>query len=187
MNQIHHYQKALRELVKTGGVTDPDLAARIEAGWHPGVELAVMSVRPDLPDPIKTVILKVLLENTVVSATDRARLDAAVDSPTTISISIAGWAAGHGGPSAVDITPKAIDVPAIVDYTQADRAEIIALARRSPNPSSPLIKKWSCAPMAAASCDPHLSLSQRNRRDGNRSATSSIRTLPVMSRGIEHA
>jgi len=41
--------------------------SRIEAGWHPGIELAVMSVRPDLPDAIKTVILKVLLENTVVS------------------------------------------------------------------------------------------------------------------------
>src|SRR5690242_12317881 len=114
MNEIHSYQKALRELVKTGGITDPDLATRIEAGWHPGIELAVMSVRPDLPDAIKTVILKVLLENTVISATDKARLEAAETSPASINIVIAPWAAATA--------PKAIEhQPVEVDYVTTDR------------------------------------------------------------------
>ena len=43
MNKIHSYQKALRELVKSGGISDPDVIARIESGWHPAIELAVMS------------------------------------------------------------------------------------------------------------------------------------------------
>jgi hypothetical protein len=138
MNQIHSYQKALRELVKTGGVTDPDLAARIEAGWHPGIELAVMSVRPDLPDAIKTVILKVLLENTVVSATDKARLDAGVDSPTQINISIAGWAAGQREPSAVEVKPAA----ALLDYTQADRPQMHRTSPPQPGPTEPRYQEY---------------------------------------------
>src|SRR5689334_23115501 len=93
MNEIHNYQRALRELVRSGGVTDAALAARIEQGWHPGIELAAMSVRPDVPDATRVLILKVLLENTVISATDRARLAAAETSPTSINITIAPWAA----------------------------------------------------------------------------------------------
>jgi len=93
--------------------------SRIEAGWHPGIELAVMSVRPDLPDAIKTVILKVLLENTVVSATDKARLEAGESAPTAIKITIASWAASHGGPKAVETKP-AIKPAVAIDHVATD-------------------------------------------------------------------
>ena len=119
LTNIHACQKALRELVKSGGISDPDPIARIEAGWNPAVELAVLSVKPDLPDPVRTVVLKILLENVSISATDRARLEAGVDSPTQINISIASWAAG-AQPKAVDVKP-ALDVPAI-DYVATDSA-----------------------------------------------------------------
>jgi hypothetical protein len=129
MNEIHSYQRALRELVRSGGVTDPDVAARIEAGWHPGIELAVMSVRPDLPDAIKTVILKVLLENTVISATDKARLEAAETSPASINIVIAPWAAAQ--------QPKAIEHRAAeVDYISTDKTA--QTFRQSPPSQAPI-------------------------------------------------
>lgn len=121
MNNIHACQKALRELVKSGGISDPDVAARIEQGWNPAVELAVLSVKPDLPDPVRTVVLKILLENVSISATDRARLEAGESAPTAINITIASWAASHGGPKAIEPAPVAIDYVKTDTAAQAHR------------------------------------------------------------------
>ena len=183
MNQIRSYQKALRELVKTGSVTDPDLATRIEAGWHPGIELAVMSVRPDLPDPIKTVISKVLLENTVVSATDKARLEAAVDSPTSINIMI-----GRGRRVVVSRRQSSIRATRLKSTTPTATGHtcIAPALRRRMRLSN--FRLWSTAwfRMAAVSSDRCL-LSRRKRMRGNPVVIPTTRTPPVsMSRRIEH-
>ena len=108
MNIINACRKALTDLVKRGGVSDPELARRIEAGWNPAVELAVMSVQPDLPTPVKTIILKILLENGVVSATDQARLDAGMDGPSQITIHIEGFAQGRSPEALAAIEPPRV-------------------------------------------------------------------------------
>jgi hypothetical protein len=133
MNAINSYRKALRALVKTGGVSDPALATRIEQGWHPGTELAVMSIRPDLPDAIKTIILKTLLEHSFISETDQARLDAGFDGPAHISITIDSYAAG---PQRTAIEPPRTDF----DVIASDR-EVLA-HRNSPATPEPAVEKY---------------------------------------------
>ena len=61
-DQLLRYQRALRELERDGHVSDPGLAARIRAGWHPGVEMAVMTTDPELPPFIKAACYKTLLD-----------------------------------------------------------------------------------------------------------------------------
>ena len=149
MNNIHACQKALRELVKSGGISDPEIAARIEAGWNPAVELAVLSVKPDLPDPVRTVVLKILLENVSISATDRARLEAGESAPTAINITIASWAASHGGPKAVEVKPAvAIDYNSTdsIDYTQADRPHMHRTSPPTEAPEQPAYQEMEMRP-----------------------------------------
>jgi hypothetical protein len=68
----------------------------------------------------------------VVSATDKARLEAAETSPAHISITIAGWAAGQRGPSDEIIHRAPVEVPAI-DYVATD-SDVHAHRGTSPQP-----------------------------------------------------
>ena len=145
MNIINACRKALTDLVKRGGVSDPELARRIEAGWNPAVELAVMSVQPDLPTPVKTIILKVLLENGVVSATDQARLDAGMDGPSQITIHIEGFAQGRSAEALAAIEPPRVKtgMPAL-DVIASDR-ELTAHRGNSvptPAPQAPQYQRF---------------------------------------------
>lgn len=137
LNNIHACQRALKELVRTGGISDFDVIARINAGWNPAVELAVLSVKPDLPDPVRTVVLKILLENVSISATDRARLEAGESSPTAINITIASWAASHGGTKAIEPAAVAIDYVASDAAAQAHRG-----APPQPEPTEPAYREY---------------------------------------------
>jgi hypothetical protein len=115
-DQLVRYQRALRELEHGGHVSDPELAARIRAGWHPGVEMAVMTIQPDVSDAIKAVCLKTLLENVEMPKAAEVRALAG-EGVTKIEISIAAWAAGPG----IDGPPKPIELQPAVDMIASDR------------------------------------------------------------------
>jgi hypothetical protein len=114
-DQLVRYQRALRELEHGGHVSDPELAARIRAGWHPGVEMAVMTIQPDVSDAIKAVCLKTLLENVEMPKAAEVRALAG-EGVTKIEISIAAWAAGPG----IDGPPRPIELQPAVDVTAND-------------------------------------------------------------------
>jgi hypothetical protein len=116
-DQLVRYQRALRELERDGHVSDPDLAARIRAGWHPGVEMAVMTINPDVSDAIKAVCLKTLLENVEAPKAAQLRLDASGNSDVNITVVVAPWAADPR----IDGAPKGIEVRQPVDVTANDR------------------------------------------------------------------
>jgi hypothetical protein len=115
-DQLLRYQRALRELERDGHVSDPGLAARIRAGWHPGVEMAVMTTDPTLPPFIKAACYKTLLD--YVEAPKAAQLKLASGDPgdTNIVIQIAPWAAGPGSPSV-----RALPAPEPVDHEEIAR------------------------------------------------------------------
>src|ERR1700687_2571464 len=115
-DQLVRYQRALRELERDGHVSDPELAARIRAGWHPGVEMAVMTIQPDVSDAIKAVCLKTLLENVEMPKAAEVRALAG-EGVTKIEISIAAWAAGPG----IDGTPQPIALQPAVDMIAGER------------------------------------------------------------------
>jgi hypothetical protein len=115
IDQLMRYQRALREYERDGHVSDPELAARIRAGWHPGVEMAVMTIQPDVSDAIKAVCLKTLLENVEMPKAAEVRALAG-EGVTKIEISIAAWAAGPG----IDGSPKPIEVRPAIDVTAHD-------------------------------------------------------------------
>ena len=119
MNTIQKCQKALRDLVKKGYITDPEAALRYEQGWDPAVEMAVMSIEPDTPKPLKGYLLGKLNDSLHISATDRARLDAGDIGGATIHISIEGYAAGPQR-AAIEPPTQRVGIPAL-DVVAADR------------------------------------------------------------------
>jgi hypothetical protein len=118
-NTVQKCQKALRDLVKKGYITDPEAALRYEQGWDPAVEMAVMSVEPDTPKPLKGYLLGKLNDSLHISATDRARLEAGDLGGATIHISIAGYAAGPERIAIEPPTPQRVGIPAL-DLIKAD-------------------------------------------------------------------
>jgi hypothetical protein len=110
------YQRALREHERDGHVSDPELAARIRAGWHPGVEMAVMTIQPDVSDAIKAVCLKTLLENVEAPKAAQLRLDASGNPDVNITVLVAPWAGITGS----DGAQKVIEVRPAIDVTAND-------------------------------------------------------------------
>jgi hypothetical protein len=109
-DQLLRYQRALRELERDGHVSDPALAARIRAGWHPGVEMAVMTTDPELPDFIKAACFKTLLENVEMPKAAQLKLDASgAPGDTQIVIQIAPWAQGPARPVPALAPPEPVD------------------------------------------------------------------------------
>ena len=88
--QLMLYQRALKELVREGYVQDPALRKRIRDGWHPGVEMAVMTTRPDLPDLIRATCYKVLLDS---MATEQ-KMNSVAPQDFKITVVVPAWAAG---------------------------------------------------------------------------------------------
>jgi hypothetical protein len=115
-DQLMRYQRALREHERDGHVSDPELAARIRAGWHPGVEMAVMTIQPDVSDAIKAVCLKTLLENVEAPKAAQLRLDASGNPDVNITVLVAPWAAVPG----LEGAPKAIPMQPAIDVTAHD-------------------------------------------------------------------
>jgi hypothetical protein len=90
--QLLIYQRALKAYAQDGGVSDPALRKRILAGWHPGIELSIMTTKPDLPDLIKATCFKILLDYT---ETPKAKLDAQREpGDITVTVVVPEWAAG---------------------------------------------------------------------------------------------
>ena len=151
----------------------PDIKARVLDDYNPLVELAIAGlIAPG--DSQRIVANKIVAEFCFVPLkTEGAAID---NSRQPINITIATWAAA-AQPKAIEHRP--IDVPAI-DYTSTDKT--IRSFRQSPprlrRPASPLIKRWRCAPMAEASCDPHP-LSSRSRMAGGPGGTISTRARPL--------
>jgi hypothetical protein len=138
-NTVQKCQKALRDLVKKGYITDPEAALRYEQGWDPAVEMAVMSVEPDTPKPLKGYLLGKLNDSLHISATDRARLEAGDLGGATIHISIAGYAAGPERVAIEPPTPRQVGVPSL-DVVAADRE--LPLHRNSAPTPEPAVEKY---------------------------------------------
>jgi hypothetical protein len=102
--QLMLYQRALKELVREGYVQDPALRKRIAAGWHPGIEMAVMTTQPDLPDLIRATCYKVLLDS---MATEQ-KLNSSEPNDLKITVVVPAWAAGPSPKQALP-APKEID------------------------------------------------------------------------------
>jgi hypothetical protein len=120
-----------------------------------------MSIRPDLPDAIKTIILKTLLEHSFVSETDQARLEAGFDGPAHISISIEQYAAGPGHRTAVEPPPK-VGIP-VLDAIASDRK--VSSHRNSPPAPELALEKYQAFDVVDGVAKPATI-------DGNRTATS---------------
>lgn len=104
---VKRLDRALREYERDGHVSDPELAKRIRAGWNPGIEMAIMTMKPDINDGIKSLLLKALLDAEMRAAEIAAR---SFQGDTSISISIAPWAQGPSFKPALPApAPKAKD------------------------------------------------------------------------------
>jgi hypothetical protein len=109
--QLMLYQRALKELVREGHVEDPALRKRILAGWHPGIEMAVMTTQPDLPDLIRATCYKVLLDSMVTEQ----KLHSAAPGDLKITVVVPAWAAGPAPKKALPAPDDDPNDPSIFD------------------------------------------------------------------------
>jgi hypothetical protein len=87
-------QRAMVEAERTGLVRDPALRKRIREGWHPAVEIALMTLRPDFSPMFEFGALKIL--------NDRLQRDAELreksreSSDVKVTVIVPGWARAPG-------------------------------------------------------------------------------------------
>ena len=109
---VKRLDRALREYERNGRVADPELAARIRAGWNPGIEMAIMTMRPDINDVVKSVLLKALLDAEIRAAEISAR---SFQGDTSIQVLIAPWAAGPGGAPRLAAPARTVEAEVVRD------------------------------------------------------------------------